>query len=261
MVFEQFLQANNRLFGSFNNFFTFEQQQKRLSNVAKTFGVIGNNVLNGNFLRGVPVSEELDDTILARVATGISSPAAIVTLPAVAGAAGLAIRGLPIGSGARALSKLTADNVLKFTPSVEVAKRLGALGLAGAGVVTAARLGSNLTTGGLPGLFSGSNQIGINRQREINNLANQDAIDKATKDAIIEQIQDEGAQIGTNDQGQPIILTSDGQIIPIPTNIGSSTTQQPTILGQATDLSKSLVPLALIVVGGIVVSNLTKKRK
>jgi hypothetical protein len=268
--FDRFLKANN----NFKDFFTLEDQSRRFGRVFGTFKEIGENVITGNIFEGVPVSEAFDGTFTGSLASGLSSPAGILAGTATGGTAGLLVRNPALLSsigtrlsnfsnpiratvtrGAGALSRIGL-------PTVGTTARLGALGLAGAGVTGAFSAARNFGEGGFQGFIEGDLSNRNRTQRNESSAKNQDIIDTAIVEEFLQTIGDEGSTIGTDENGNPVIITGQGQQIPIPFPLAvpQTPTPQSNIFAGASNFANSLLPLVLVGAGGLILVNLTKKR-
>lgn len=88
------------LFNAISN--VIEDQKKRLTNVVDTFKAIGTNISQGKLTTGIPVAAKYENTLVGKVATNISKPAAIVGIPLVAASVAAPAALLPVAKAAAA---------------------------------------------------------------------------------------------------------------------------------------------------------------
>ena len=128
-----------------------------IKNVFETFKAIGRNIIQGNFLRSIPVAEKYEDTVLGKVAEFITKPAAIIGAPAAVAAAKIAAPAIALKAGAGI--KATAAAGSKFIGSAAFTKGALVAGSLYAGKQILRGTTRTFEKAGAEGLIKGSGTV------------------------------------------------------------------------------------------------------
>jgi len=96
-------------------FFSLSGQLQRVTNVVDTFADIGKNILEGNLLKGVNVSEKYKGTLIGNAADIITKPAVAIAAPAAVAA--LAVGGPILATAVAPAASKVASGVSKAASS------------------------------------------------------------------------------------------------------------------------------------------------